>query len=169
MLYFELEGLKAAAPRPAGFGCSAADAILAGAAQAAQANRRTADLTVVCDPGHVPVHDGHLAAAVAEVVGNAFHFSKPGQPVTVTGTCRDGRYRIEIVDRGPGMTAEQCGNRTPFTQYARSSSEQQGLGLGLAIARATAELAGGRFVLTAASPAATGLRATFDLPSVASA
>jgi hypothetical protein len=41
--------------------------------------------------------------------------------------------------------------------------------LGLAIARATAELAGGRFFLTPASPAAPGLRATFDLPSLAPA
>ena len=169
VLYVELEGLKAAPPSAGTVRCAAAVSVAAGAAQAAQAERRTADLTVRCDPGHVPGYDAHLTAAVAEVVGNAFHFSPPGQPVTVTGTCQGGRYRIEIVDHGPGMTAEQRANVTAFKQFHRNHSEQQGLGLGLAIARATADLAGGRFFLTPAAPESAGLRATFDLPLLAPA
>ena len=166
VIYFELEGLKAAPPDTLTGRCAAPESVFTGAAQAAQAEHRIADLTVQCEPGFVPVDGDYLVAAVAEVVGNALHFSTRGKPVSVTGTCRDGRYRIEIMDQGPGMTAEQRANVTAFTQFQRGHGAREGLGLGLAIARATAELAGGCFLLEAPASGPGGLRAIFDLPAV---
>jgi len=98
------------------------------------------------------------------VVSNALNFSAPRGPVSVTGTNCDGRYRIEITDQGPGLTAEQRASIGAFTQFERHVREQQGLGLGLAIARATAKLAGGFLRLDDAPGGHPGLRVTFDLP-----
>ena len=83
----------------------------------------------------------------------------------MAGSIRGGRYRIEITDRGPGLTAEQRASVGAFTQFDRRVREQQGLGLGLAIARAAATLAGGHLVLEA-GPGGSGLTVLFDLPLV---
>ena len=94
---------------------------------------------------------------------NAFIFSKPGEPVTVTGVAQPGRYRIEVADLGPGMSPEQCARVGAFQQFGRAQQNQQGLGLGLAIARAAAEIAGGQFLVQAGVDG-RGLHVTLDLP-----
>lgn len=165
VLYYELERLKAAASPARPAHCEAGEAMVAGAAQAAQTVQRTADLTVHAAAGLVPVAEAHLLAAVAEIVGNALRFSHPGQPVTVTGTREGPRYRIEITDQGPGMTAEQRVDVDAFKQFDRKKVEQQGLGLGLAIARSVAEIADGQLRLEP-GPGGRGLHVTFDLRAV---
>jgi len=163
VLFYELERLKAAPPRRA---CLCHDtAIAAGAAQAAMAENRSDDLIIRCDAGSLPVPEAHLIAAVAELVGNACRFSRKGQPVRVTGSRDGSRYEIEIIDQGPGMTAEQRTSVGAFKQFGRKEQEQQGLGLGLIIARSVAELGGGRFNLEA-GPGSRGLTAVIDLPAV---
>ena len=164
MLYYELERLKttpAATPAHA----DAPAYITAGAGDAAKTAKRTADLTVRCDPGTVPLAGAHLCAAIAELAANAFSFSQPGRPVVVTGTRRDGHYHIDIVDQGVGMTAEQCAHTGAFKQFGRNEHHQDGLGLGLGIARSVAEIAGGRLTLQP-GPGGRGLQATLDLPCV---
>jgi signal transduction histidine kinase len=163
VLYFELEQLKAAPqPSPLSY-CNACESILAGVATVAEKQKRSADLTVHCDSAELPLHRAHFSRAVAELVGNALRFSQPGQPVTVTGTRRDLRYYIEITDQGPGMTEDERTGIGPFTQFGRSRREQQGLGLGLAIARSVVKLGGGEFSLQP-GPGDHGLRVMFDLP-----
>lgn len=161
ILHFELERLLANPAAHAG-ACSAQVAEKA-AQRAAGVARRTADLTVLMEHAHLPLAEPHLAAALDAVVGNACRFSAPGQPVTVAGRRQDGRYRIEIIDNGPGMTSEQCAAIGPFVQFDRAKREQQGLGLGLAIAQKVARLAGGRFHVEP-GPNGRGVRAVFDLP-----
>jgi len=162
ILHHELVQLKSAPPPAARLGCDAASGIAAGAAEAAARHRREADVSVQCDDARLPLAATHLAAAVAELTGNALRFSSPGQPVTVTGTAGAGRYTITITDQGPGMTAEECRSFGPFVQFGRAKREQQGLGLGLAIAQSVAELAGGRLDLRPA-PAGRGLQAVIDV------
>lgn len=164
VLYFELEGLKASGPIPS-FSCLAADSITTAAERAAEAAHREKNLSVRCDSGNLALLDSHLIGAVEEVVGNAFKFSHEGQSVTVTGTRLGPRYEITITDQGHGMTAEQMANIAPFRQFDRELRNQQGLGLGLTIARSVAELAAGRLTLSAHRDGAPGLRATFDLPA----
>lgn len=163
VLYHELTQLKSAPPPAARLGCDAASGVAAGAAEAATRLRREADVTVQCDDAHLPLAAAHLAAAVAELTGNALRFSSPGQPVTVTGSARAGRYTITIADQGPGMTAEECRSFGPFVQFGRAKREQQGLGLGLTIAQSVAELAAGRLVLQP-GPDGRGLQAIIDVP-----
>ena len=164
VLYYELERMKTV-PADSSATCDASVHVAAGAGEAAQAAQRTPDLAVRCDPGAVPLAGAHLGAAIAELVANAFFFSKPGHLVSVAGTRRDGRYHIDINDQGVGMTAEQCSQAAVFKQFGRSAHNQSGLGLGLGIARSVAEIAGGRLTLQP-GPGGRGLQATLDLPCV---
>jgi CheY-like chemotaxis protein len=162
MVYFELERLKlmrvAATAR-----CDASVAIAAGVGAVVPRFPRGADLTVSVAEGTVGLDGAHLSAAIAELVANAFIFSQPGTPVTVTGVARPGRYRIEVADLGRGMSPEECARVGAFQQFGRAQQNQQGLGLGLAIARAAAEIAGGQFLVQAGTDG-RGLLVTLDLP-----
>lgn len=163
MLYYELERRLAQPDRAPAPSISALDAIVDGARQAAQEEGREADVSVDCAAVRLPIHAPHLLRVVKELVANACRFSRPGQPVTVTGKLTDGLYRIEIADRGTGMTAEQCEHLGAFVQFGREKREQQGLGLGLAIARSVARLAGGELSLMPRTDG-PGLLVTLNLP-----
>ncbi len=163
--YYELERVKATPPATPPV-CDAPSHLASGAAEAAREARRTADLYVNCAPGQVPLQGAHLSAATSELVANAFLFSKPGQAVSLSSSLRDGRYVIEVVDLGVGLTPAECAEATtPFTQFDRARHNQQGLGLGLAIVHSVAAIAGGRLTLQP-GPRARGLHVILDLPCV---
>jgi two-component system sensor histidine kinase/response regulator len=163
--YFELERMRDASPPPGSYQCNAETAVSAGAARAAQEEKRQEDLRLDCERGEVALPETYLIDAVAELVENAFRFSGSGQPVVVSGRCVGREYRIEVQDRGVGMTQAQREKVAPFTQFERTRREQQGLGLGLAIAQLTAGLAGGRLTL-AEGEAGRGVKVVVELPLV---
>jgi signal transduction histidine kinase len=162
--YFELEHLKDA-PRPAGsFRCRADVATLEGTMRATVGTQRENDFEVRCLPGCVALPERFLVDAVGELAGNALRFSAPGQKVLVTGNVDGSLYRITVTDQGPGMSAGERAAVAPFTQFGRAKREQQGLGLGLAIARSACLLAGGKMTLQD-GPGGRGLSVVLDLPS----
>ena len=164
--YYELERLRGSPEEMAARRCEATSPIAAGCMRAMRENGRVGDVAVATQPGEVCIHGEFLAYAVYEVVGNALRFSGAGAKVAVGGREAAGRYRIEVEDRGPGLTAAQRAQVGAFVQFERQRHEQQGLGLGLAIARATAELAGGELRLEEGA-GGCGLKVVFDLPCVA--
>ena len=83
--------------------------------------------------------------------------------MTINGHRVDRSYWVEIIDAGPGLTPEQRKQVGAFVQFDRDRYEQQGLGLGISIARSVAEIAGGRLVLKS-GPGGGGLNATLELP-----
>lgn len=126
---------------------------------------RSSDLRLECAPAAVRLSPAWLRAAVGELAENAFRFSPVGSPVTVTGRLSDGHYRIEVTDRGPGMSVEERSSIAAFRQFGRAKHEQQGLGLGLAIVRNIAQLHQGSLSLEP-GPDGVGLRAILELPLV---
>ena len=74
------------------------------------------------------------------ILDNAFKFSNTGQPVRIEGLREKDFYVIAISDEGRGMAEEQLQQLGAFVQFDREQYEQQGLGLGLTIARRLAEL-----------------------------
>ena len=146
--------------------CDACAAVAVGSNRAAEQQSRGRDLRLAAGPGLVAVDPGYLTSAVAEVVGNAFRFSHPGQGVDVTSVQEEGRYRIEVLDRGVGLTEEQCAQVQAFVQFDREKRpDTEGLGLGLAIAQSVAQLAGGSLVIKPRD-SRSGLQVIFDLPCV---
>jgi len=160
--YFELERMKAAPSEPGDL-AEIGQAVVAAVAQAGARCGRSADVRAGGVPAMARIDQSHLVEAVAELVENACGFSAAGRPVRVLGARHGAIYRIEVTDEGPGLSAENCAAVGPFVQFNRERLEQQGLGLGLTIARSVAEIAGGRLELRP-GPEGRGLCAVLELP-----
>ncbi len=84
-----------------------------------------------------------FAKLVDELFDNAFKFSTSGTKVTVESEVEDENLFLKISDRGIGMTQEQIGSIGAYMQFQRDKYEQQGVGIGLEIARLIATLHNG--------------------------
>jgi len=104
---------------------------------------RANDLTLDARPAAVKVIRLALRKIVAELVDNACKFSQPGTPIHVRALPNEDHYLLQISDRGCGMTPEQIRQVNAFVQFERRLREQQGTGLGLALSRELATIAGG--------------------------
>ena len=88
----------------------------------------------------VNVDAGQVERAIANLISNALRFSPPGSPVIVRVEQGATELRIHVVDRGPGIAAEERG--AIFQPFHHGDGG--GSGLGLAIARGFVEANGGR-------------------------
>jgi K+-sensing histidine kinase KdpD len=70
---------------------------------------------------------------------NAFKFSSKGTPVNIITVYNKNRFNLYVVDMGRGMTVKQIKEVSAYMQFDRKIYEQQGLGLGLSIARRLVE------------------------------
>jgi two-component system sensor histidine kinase/response regulator len=130
----------------------------------AEEAKRPGDLQLDLTPMTVGMSEEYFSKLVSELTHNAFKFSKPGTPVNVTLAATAGTVVLTVSDRGRGMTADQITKIGAFMQFDRKTNEQQGLGLGLTIARQLAEIHGG--ALTVQSALGVGTTVTVKLPSV---
>lgn len=138
------------------------------AGQQAEAAGRIADL-IVAEAADWPlaIADNYLTKIVDELVHNAFKFSKPGSPVRVALT-REGELAVlAIADGGRGLDTEHIQKVGAYMQFDRKFHEQQGLGLGLTIARRLAEVHGGS--LTMQSERNQGTTVKVKIPIAAAA
>jgi signal transduction histidine kinase len=84
-----------------------------------------------------------LDRIVANLLDNALSHAPAGSRVEIRAARRDGGVAITVDDAGPGIAEAE--RERVFDRFARlSSATGQGHGLGLALARAIAELHGGR-------------------------
>jgi signal transduction histidine kinase len=124
---------------------------------------RRADLRVEAQPGNAAIVGEHFERLITVLLENAFKFSEPGAPVTVSGQAEPPLYQIVITDRGRGMTTEQIARIGLNVQFERRTWEQQGVGLGLAIAREIVRIYGGRLSLDSAPDAGTTVTVALPL------
>ena len=80
-----------------------------------------------------------MTKIVDELVHNAFKFSKAGAAVEVTLHVSDNLLVLKVVDHGRGLGTEQIQKIGAYMQFDRKTHEQQGLGLGLTIAKRLTE------------------------------
>jgi signal transduction histidine kinase len=128
-----------------------------GAANAARASSAGIDLAVAADgPVLAGVDPDRIRQALDDLLDNAFrHGAAGGGGVIRIGVERDGGgMAVWVEDGGPGFPAEVL------------RADPDGAGLGLSVARAIAEAAGGRLVLENLD--GRGARASLVLPAVAS-
>ena len=109
--------------------------------------------------GSVP----HLQRVITELLTNAINYS-PGGMVTITVKEEDNDIRVEVMDTGIGIPAEELPQT--FDDFFRASNVQtKGTGLGLSIAKKTVEAHGGRIWVESPCPETnTGSKFTFTLP-----
>lgn len=102
-----------------------------------------------------------VSAVVGALIENAYKHSLPGQPVEVSCLITASTATLIIRDHGRGMSREQIARLGLFRQFDRARHEQQGLGLGLAVAASFAEVSKGQLELF---PEERGLSARLTLP-----
>ena len=119
------------------------------------------DRVVVAFPADVPavrVDATQVERILVNLLENALAYSSPGDSVNVDVESSNGEVVVRIVDRGPGIEAdEQAAIFEPFQQG--KGGNQRGSGLGLAIARGFAQVNDGRVWVESAP----GRGATFVL------
>lgn len=115
----------------------------------------------------VAIGNEFLNKLLRELIDNAFKFSQPGTPVEISWRQTDSSAEVLIEDRGTGITQEEAANMRPFQQWRRAQMEQQGLGLGFAIARTLAKLNGGTVAIAPRSSASCGASVVFNIPIAA--
>lgn len=104
-------------------------------------NELDAGASVLCDLAA-------LKHAFAELIANANTFARPGSPVQLTQWVSDGRVWLTVTDYGPGIPESELSHVfEPYRQFERRKHEQQGIGVGLVLARGIIEAHGGSFEL----------------------
>jgi two-component system sensor histidine kinase/response regulator len=111
-------------------------------AQANAANR-AGDLVLELADLPVPMSEDNLVKIVDELVQNAFKFSDSGKQVSVKVSALPNGVILSVTDQGRGFSTEHIRKVGAYMQFDRKIQEQQGLGLGLVIARRLTELHGG--------------------------
>ena len=97
--------------------------------------------TVMADPVR-------LAQVIGNLVDNAIKYTPPGHAVTITAGQEVEQAWVRVTDTGPGiMPEEQALIFTPFYRGKHAKRIQQGMGLGLSIARDLAEAHHGQITL----------------------
>ena len=130
------------------------------AAMDASAKSMSLVVTPVDPDVAVTVDSQLLVAALANLLQNAFKFSRPGGRVTLRTSVTPARVLIDVEDEcgglGPGPTERL------FQAFAQQGADRSGLGLGLAIARKSVEASKGQ--LRVVDRPGTGCCFTIDLP-----
>ncbi|HUB87173.1 MAG TPA: hybrid sensor histidine kinase/response regulator [Verrucomicrobiae bacterium] len=130
-------------------------------AAAAQTGRPD-DLIVEAADFSLPMSEEYFSKIVSELTQNAFKFSEAGSSVRVKLSAVFNGAEFSVSDYGRGFSTEQIRRIGAYMQFDRKMQEQQGLGLGLIIAKRLAELHGGS--LTIETQKDSGTTVTVKLP-----
>ena len=125
-------------------------------------------VTVSCDvPLTVLIDRDHLVQAVAALTTNVLRHTDESTPLVLRAAPNDGRARVEIIDAGPGIPAEELPRI--FDRFHRIDSTRSrasgGTGLGLAIVASIVTSNGGTYGVV--SELGRGSTFWFELPLVA--
>lgn len=133
---------------------------------AIEATARGISLTVAAVDGRVVIDVDRplIAAAVANLLQNAFKFSRPNGAVVLRtdATSATGRVLIDVEDECGGLPPGTA--KSLFLPFEQSGPDRSGLGLGLAIARESVEINGG--LIRVRNLTGVGCVFTIDLPLV---
>jgi signal transduction histidine kinase len=127
-----------------------------------EANARGLAFEVVrCEAGVDAIVDRQLiAAAVANLLQNAFKFTRPGTGVALRATATQQSVLIEVEDRCGGLPPGKADDL--FRPFEQRGADKTGLGLGLSISRKSVEANGGQ--LRVREIPGTGCVFTIELP-----
>jgi len=135
------------------------------AREQARLAHRPQDLVLELEEVVVPMSEDYLAKIVDELAQNAFKFSQVDTPVRVSFSNSSNVVTLAITDRGRGFSTEHITKVGAYMQFDRKMQEQQGLGLGLSIAKRLTELHGGTLAIQSQRGGATTV--TMKLPKEA--
>jgi signal transduction histidine kinase len=111
--------------------------------QKARMYNRLSDVSTHLTESPVRLLPEHLTKIIEEIIDNALKFSEAGTLIRVASITRDDLLIISITDEGRGLSEEEVAYLGAYQQFKRKFYEQQGIGLGLIIAKRLTELYGG--------------------------
>jgi len=123
---------------------------------------RLPDLKLELADAPLAMAEEYFNKIAAELVQNAFKFSEPGSTVRVGLKTAGEEIEFSVHDHGRGLSTEHIQRIDAYVQFERKMKDEQGLGLGLAIAKKLAELHGGRLAINSSKE--TGTTVTVKLP-----
>jgi two-component system sensor histidine kinase KdpD len=91
----------------------------------------------------VATDPGLLERAVANLVTNAVRYCPPGRPLRLVARADGDRVHLDVVDSGPGVPAAMKDRMFEAFQQLGDRRNNNGVGLGLAVARGFVEATGG--------------------------
>jgi two-component system sensor histidine kinase KdpD len=113
------------------------------------------------DLPRVTADRGQIERVLGNLVDNAVRFSPPDTPVRVTGGVGGGKATVRVIDRGPGIPANQ--RARVFEPFFQGRPSDDGGGLGLTISRGFVEANGGRIVLQSGQNGETAFAVSLPL------
>jgi two-component system sensor histidine kinase/response regulator len=126
-------------------------------------HKRSADLTLNLAPLSVAISERYFEQVVSQIVENAFKFSIEGTSVSISTAVKNTMGLILVKDHGRGMSEDQVQKIHAFMQFDRERQEQQGLGLGLMIAKRLLKIHDGKLEITSGLGQGTILAITLPL------
>ncbi|MDQ7817281.1 MAG: response regulator [Melioribacteraceae bacterium] len=124
---------------------------------ASEYNRRE-DLKLSIEPCNILTYEELVSFAFIQLLDNAFKFSKEGSVVNVNGKLTDSHYEISISDQGIGINIDQFKELEAFHQLNRETLNQNGSGLGLAVANKSLSLIGSKINIESVPDKGTSVR-----------
>jgi len=108
--------------------------------------------------------EGRMFQVIKTILSNAIRYAPPASKLRVEVLDKDNRVRVEVIDRGCGMSEDQ--KKSIFERYRKSDSDNGGAGGGksLLIAKHILEKHGG--ILGVISHPGTGSNFWFELPKM---
>jgi two-component system sensor histidine kinase KdpD len=152
-------GAMAVFPRPTGL-----DDIVARALDDLGISRSAVDVDIPDSLPAVRVDPGILERVIVNLAGNALRYSPQGSPPLLTASVLGSRVELRVVDRGPGIPAQDRDRMFVPFQRLGDTDNTTGVGLGLALSRGLTEAMGG--TLEPEETPGGGLTMTLSLPAV---
>lgn len=109
---------------------------------------RQSDLFLDVENVFVKIAENNLEKICYEIIDNAFKYSQFKDPITITSHRQNNNFlKVSIHNKGKGMTKEEIEKVGAYMQFQRRKYEQQGSGLGFAIAQKMLEIYGGNITI----------------------
>jgi two-component system, sensor histidine kinase and response regulator len=123
---------------------------------------RLPDLIIEAADAPTAMAEDYFKKIVTELVQNAFKFSEAGSSVHVRLVKVGDKIELSVRDKGRGFSTEHIRRIDAYVQFERKMQDQEGLGLGLNIAKKLVELHGG--TLDIEGKKGSGATVTVKLP-----
>ncbi|NUN63697.1 response regulator [Pseudanabaena biceps] len=143
--------------------CASKSVISNIAIKKAQECDRLSDLRLDIVEADLAIAHDDLVKIIEELVDNACKYSPKGSPIALEAAIQNGHWLFAIEDHGRGMSQEQIANIGAYMQFDRQFYEQQGIGLGLYIAKTLVEFHDGNMIIESQENSVTRMSLTLPL------
>lgn len=132
------------------------------AAAAGRGQRLTLEAGTILPP--IQADAGRLHQAFANLVGNAIKYTQPSGAITVRAAVIDAQIQVEVIDNGPGISAEDQVHIFQKFYRTHTSIATEGTGMGLAIVKSIIEQHNGQITVRSAPGKGSRFAVTLPVP-----